>query len=448
MTEQARPPRAASLASRREISVYDRMCWPEGDLERALAGGAHRRELIAWFGEGEYRRLVALARSQTGGARLRTGRKRQARCRVYVIPGLLGSQLGSPRPDGQPFDLLWLDPSDIAAGRMLELRQSSRGEQLTALGVIPHTYLALKLRLTAAGYDVVMYDYDWRDDIALIARRLVARLEADEASGLALIGHSMGGLVARAALGACNTACSRRIERLIGLGTPHGGSIGAVQALRATYPVVLRLAALDQLHDARLLGERVFRGFVSLYQMLPAAVDGLDLLSPSSWPAAGLRPRRSLLSAAREFRHSLPAADERFVSIVGTGQRTVTGIARRGGQFHYEVSSAGDGTVPAAHATLSGASDYSLVCEHSELPRSPRVADALLELLRTGRTTRLRAGFQVRKGRCVSVSDAMLRRAFDQKVDWQSLSPLERRRYLNTLNAPPALYRAITPGAR
>ena len=33
----------------REISVYDRMCWPEAELERALAGGAHRRELAAYL---------------------------------------------------------------------------------------------------------------------------------------------------------------------------------------------------------------------------------------------------------------------------------------------------------------------------------------------------------------------------------------------------------------
>ena len=62
-----------------------------------------------------------------------------------------------------------------------------------------------------------------------------------------------------------------------------------------------------------------------------------------------------LLRAARGFGAQLAPADQRFVSIIGTGQRTVTGIERRGAQFRYQVSSAGDGTVASACATLPGA---------------------------------------------------------------------------------------------
>src|SRR5438105_13945193 len=41
--------------------------------------------------------------------------------------------------------------------------------------------------------------------------------------------HSMGGLIARAAL---SLASLGNVERLVFLGTPHGGSFAAVQALR------------------------------------------------------------------------------------------------------------------------------------------------------------------------------------------------------------------------
>src|SRR6185437_5531513 len=353
------PGRQAAEAVASAISVYDRMCWPPGELERALERGTHRRELIAWFGQGEYRRLAALARA--------------ARARL--------------RP----------------------------------LGLIPHTYLALKLRLAAAGYRVVLHDYDWREDIGASAAGLARHLEAQPAARLVLIGHSMGGLVARAALGHCNPTTARRIEQLIGLGTPHGGSLGAVQALRATYPVVLRLAALDPLHDADTLSRRVFHSFVSLYQMLPRAVDGLDLTRVRNWPSTGLRPVQGLLTAAARLEASLPPADARFVSIIGTGRRTVTGLAVQRGQFRYEVSDAGDGTVPAAWATLPGARNYSLPCEHSELPRSPRVAAALIELLQGRQAEHLNAGNRARAGRRVHVSDAMLRRALASKLDWQHL---------------------------
>lgn len=52
--------------------------------------------------------------------------------------------------------------------------------------------------------------------------RIDAILAATGASTVALVGHSMGGLVARAYL---RRHGSRRVERLITLGTPHAGSI-------------------------------------------------------------------------------------------------------------------------------------------------------------------------------------------------------------------------------
>src|SRR5580692_7964043 len=155
-----------------EVSVYDRMCWPEAELERALAGGAHRRELAAYLGAAEYSTLSALAHQADAARRRRRRRARQARLKVYLLPGILGSQLGRLRAAGEPPDLLWIDPSDIVNGRLTELRlphatpgkSSLRPQQLQPvqpvqpLGAIVYSYLALKLRLAAAGFDVVLYD--------------------------------------------------------------------------------------------------------------------------------------------------------------------------------------------------------------------------------------------------------------------------------------------------
>jgi len=151
-----------------------------------------------------------------------------------------------------------------------------------------------------------------------------------------------------------------------------------------------------------------------------------------------LHPRCAL---RRGFSQRLAAADQRFVSIVGTGQRTVTGVARRGPQFRYQVSSAGDGTVAGRCATLPGVKSYSLRCEHSELPRNESVAAALTDLLQQGRTQRLREGVIARHGRSTYVTDAVLRRELGRKLDWHQLSIAERRRYLDRLNEPPAAYR-------
>jgi pimeloyl-ACP methyl ester carboxylesterase len=433
-----------------EVSVYDRMCWPEAELERALAGGAHRRELAAYLGGYEYITLAALARQAETARRRRSAAR--GRLKIYLLPGILGTQLGRPGAAGQPPDLLWIDPSDIVQGRLTQLRlpPANPGKPpLQPLGAIVYSYLALKLRLAAAGFEVVLHDYDWRGDVMASGRALADRLAADDASELALIGHSMGALLARAALANYgNRAGAERITRVIGLGAPHGGSIAAVQALRATYPIVGRLAAIDRVHDAQTLTRLAFRGFMSLYQLLPAASAALDLFDPGVWPASGARPDSKLLRAARGFSGQLAVPDQRFLSIVGTGQRTVTGIERRGAQFRYQISSAGDGTVASACATLPGVRNYSLRCEHSELPRSENVAAALIDLLRRGRTRRLRDGVIARHGRSSYATDAALRRELGRKVDWYRLNIGQRRQYLNRLNDPPAAYRLRPPRRR
>jgi pimeloyl-ACP methyl ester carboxylesterase len=439
------------MSSHGEISVYDRMCWPEAELERALAGGAHRRELAAYLGGYEYTTLAALARQSQAARRRRPAARK--RLKIYLLPGILGSQLGRPRPAGRPPDLLWIDPSDVVQGRLAELRLprvTSGASPLQPLGAIVYSYLALKLRLAAAGFEVVLYDYDWRGDVLASGRALADQLTKDDAAQLALIGHSMGALLARAALAHYgNSAGAERITRVIGIGAPHGGSIAAVQALRSTYPIVGRLAAIDRVHDAETLTRLAFRGFMSLYQLLPAASATLDLYDPGIWPRAGARPDPALLRAARAFGGQLAAPDRRFFSIVGTGQRTVTGIERRGQQFRYQVSSAGDGTVASCCATLPGVRSYSLRCEHSELPRSESVAAALIDLLHRGRTRRLREGVIARPGRSSYVTDAALRRELGRKLDWYSLGIGERRQYLNRLNEPPRSYRAVLrPGRR
>jgi hypothetical protein len=206
--------------------------------------------------------------------------------------------------------------------------------------------------------------------------------------------------------------------------------------------VVCRLAAIDRVHDAQTLTLGVFRYFLSLYQMLPAETAALNLYEIANWPSAGPAPIAELLHNARGFASQLAPADERFVSIIGTGQRTVTGVERREQEFRYEISSAGDGTVAISRARLGGSQIYSVRCEHSELPRSPTVAQALIDLLRSGRTRRLSAGVTERTGPRIYLTDARISRELYRKLDWHKLPVAQRRRYLNRLSAAPAAYRS------
>jgi hypothetical protein len=413
-----------------EISVYDRTCWSEAQLQEFLARGAHPRELTAYFGREEYQLLTQLARRAVHAPRRHT-------TPVYILPGIMGSQLGRDR-DGAPPDLLWLDPTDVVAGRLTQLRPA-RGVPLKPLGGVAYSYLRLLLRLRAAGFAVVLHDYDWRRDLRELALEFAVRLTRDGARGCAVIAHSMGGLLARAAL---RCPGGERIARLITLGGPHGGSIAAVQALRGSYPVLCRLANIDTRHSVDFLTQDVFRHLPSLYQLLPHVQEhGVDIVfDRGAWPRRGALPNARLLAMARAFLPAL-AVDERCVAIAGTGQRTVTGLRRVRGEFRYEVTAHGDGTVPTVSATLAGLTNYYVRCEHSELPRSPVVAQALIDLLLRGRTWGLARRWSPRGGGSVSVGDGSLRRELDGKVDWYQLNPGQRRRYLNRLNAPPRVYR-------
>ena len=145
---------------------------------RRCATGAHRRELAALSGPG---RILAAAIAGRGRRTRRAPRRSRAKLpKVYLLPGIMGSQLGYRRSHGQPPDLLWLDPSDIMHGRLAELRRGARPLAYEPLGGIAYSYLALKLRLQARGFEVVLHDYDWRaGPAARSARALAARLRAD-----------------------------------------------------------------------------------------------------------------------------------------------------------------------------------------------------------------------------------------------------------------------------
>jgi pimeloyl-ACP methyl ester carboxylesterase len=408
------------------------MRWSDAELCAMLVAPAARRELTAVFGAGEYTLLAGLAR-----------RAQQARQRhpvpVYVLPGIMGTQLGAPRPAPAPADLLWLDPQDVIGGELTRLRLPEAADLIT-LGAIPFSYLALQLRLRAAGFAVVMHEYDWRVSLELLATAFAARLRADPAPGMFVVAHSMGGLIARRAL---QDPALARVQRLVTLGTPHRGSFGAVQAIRGNYPVVRRLAALDRLHDAEQLASRVFSTFPSIHQLLPAPglARSTDCFDPNNWPRSGPGPDPRLLAQARAFVGALPGAEPRCIAINGTHQRTVTGLRLVDGEFHYHISGAGDGTVSLECAQLAGSDTYFIRCEHSELPRSATVAQAVIDLLRHGVTRRLAAAPGARLGREVTVSDTVLRTTWGVKIDWPRLAPAARRDYLNRLNQPPPQYR-------
>ncbi|HUN71402.1 MAG TPA: hypothetical protein VMU52_03745 [Steroidobacteraceae bacterium] len=409
------------------ITPYDRFGWSAAEIERMLVSGGQQQELAAYFGKSEYLDLVRLARKAE-----RVGVS-DSQPHVVVVPGILGSQLGIARARPLPNDVLWLDPIDIQVGR-LRLLGLDAGAPIIPLGVVLYSHLKLRLRLRAAGFGVTLYDYDWRLGIEDSGATLAARLREVGTRRLAIVAHSMGGLLSRIALTLPGT---QHVERAVLLGTPNQGSFVPVQALRGSYSVVRKMARLDGATTAERLTEEVFNSFPSLYQMLPVGRKGAaGLLDPGAWPDSGPALRLPLLERARRFREGLPPADDRFVAVAGVGQETVTAASKGRDGFTYTVTRHGDGTVPANCAALNGGNTYFAKVAHSDLTRDAHVASAIVDILRKGATKRLPTRWKSSSRAQARVSDRQLRRTDVDKVDWASLTPAQRGDFLENLNEP------------
>jgi pimeloyl-ACP methyl ester carboxylesterase len=422
------------------ITPYDRLALSDVATERLLVTGEHHHELIAYFGANEYRDLAKLARL---AARTPIADERH---RVIVVPGIMGSQLGLLRNAPLPNDVLWVDPIDIGIGRLASLQLPARAS-IVSLGVVLYSYLKLKLHLRAAGFAVSFHDYDWRLGVDQLGRTFSERLRAEPAERLAIVAHSMGGLVSRAALALPG---AKKVERVLLLGSPNFGSFAPIQAVRGTYAVVRKIARLVGGASAESLAGEIFNTFPSLYHMLPAAScsDGTDLFDANEWPRSGPQPNAELLEGARTLQSKLATPDERFAAIVGVGQETVTSVRRRADDFVYTITRHGDGTVPAISAALPGALTHYVPVAHSELTRDRVVAAAVVDVLRKGSTHRLPTKWVSASVAQARITDKQLRRTHVQKVDWAALEPEERRIFLQSLNEPPKLQLRVPAGLR
>ncbi len=259
---------------------------------------------------------------------------------------------------------------------------------MVALGAMNYTYLKLTLSLRKAGFDAVLLDYDWRRDIATLGESLAERLAADGHDEVAIVGHSMGGLVARAAL---RLAAGKRVSQAGDPGTPHSGSLAATQALRGTYSVVRKLGMLDLRHDAEYLAAACSRVFRRCTKCCLRETRCATSICSTPHRGRRVRARTPRCCAPRPASPSgwrpLTRASPSWLAAI---ELPPPGVTLRGGDFEYQYSLRGDGTVPMALALLEGARHRYVECGHSDMPLSDRVIAGTIDLLKTGTTRRFR----------------------------------------------------------
>jgi pimeloyl-ACP methyl ester carboxylesterase len=335
---------------------------------------------------------------------------------IVFLPGLLGSSLidanrkvvwgFSPRLlaqaiiSGKPLDRLRLptdgSPDGIEAGRVLAEGQAAMLPEL--LGVSPYTKLLRALRHDIALHPAAVMEapYDWRRSIADTALALRDRIErhleswrghakGSREAKLTLVGHSMGGLVARyyvEVLGA-----DSEVSRVLTLGTPHYGSVKALLALH--HGRVLKLGA----HHTHV--RDLVRTLPSVYELAPSyrcvgAKGGpARKLEPVDIEALGGCPR--LARAARAVQEELERSSTRTVKteyhvLRGISQATLQGLTVNGSDvsFHHElegIDEQGDGTVYRRAAVHRGTTPSPLSQKHHQLAASAEAIAFVKDML-------------------------------------------------------------------
>lgn len=360
--------------------------------------------------------------------------------RIYVIPGFAGSEL-----DDGAF-VRWVNYTDVLLGREIGLKLAADGvlpdESVDGWTVAPcdgSKWYQLKWGLIPGFYSelitcilsnlpdwpVTVFTYDWRQWAYNTGAKLAFKIlnEVPKGQTCTLVGHSMGGLVARYAwLWLTNFGQNDRIRRIVTLGTPHLGSHHTYEELtfytdalsrwmrRANYIASIpKFLPAKFLYAQRLDEEDITGLFLSwpgFYDLLPSllAEDAPEdrflqqCYVPGNWPEKMGWSQKHLDKVTGTYQPMLQSATslpKKSVLITVAGQGADTGYraplpsTNRNFTFSFEdgplfsipQTKAGDGTVTTRSALLKGYQQYLWVSNHRGLPKTVTWQNAIIDYI-------------------------------------------------------------------
>jgi pimeloyl-ACP methyl ester carboxylesterase len=380
---------------------------------------------------------------------------------VILLPGILGSVLAC---DGKE---VWAPSPGAAMRAVLSLGRSVKDLELRAdpwdvddLGdgveatrlvndvhIIPGLwgidgYTSISRFITdhfdvERGRTYFEFPYDWRRDNRVAARKLRAfadeKLHAARATNpdakLVLIGHSMGGLVARYFLECLDGW--RDTRTLVTFGTPYRGSLNALDFLANGF--VKKIGPLKVVDLSQLLHSLtsvyqllpiypcvdVGSGYRRVAELAPEVIADLDLDIDLDRAGSALRDFHRAIEAGVAAHDPRPYA---IHSVVGIAQGTLQSARIADGRFvveqHYDGEDmGGDGTVPRVSSTPIETDDMQPAYQpmysgdrHASLQNADPVQTQLLGIL----TARPLQGFKEVRGLRLEADEIL---AADEPLD-------------------------------
>lgn len=319
---------------------------------------------------------------------------------IVYLHGIMGGHLASHEGIG---GRVWLSPLAFMAGgvaQKLMLTDNGERDQTPNQTLFPNGHIRFVYEKSARkwrmnGFVVHEFSFDWRKPLINSADRLhlfieSLRLERPHKK-FALVGHSMGGLVA-AIYAARHQDWSGAISQAIFLGSPLRGSFVPIEAFLGTYPLYSKFDFVDlraKLSDYITMST-TFPGLIDMLPDPDIFKDAAPLYERTSWQTE-IAPSQIWLDQSRRIKRliaSSPILDGANL-IVSAEQPTINDVRIIGGRLEAgKADKRGDGTVPLRSAAGFGIPNVKVFrarYEHGELPREPAVIDAVAELLKNGK---------------------------------------------------------------
>jgi hypothetical protein len=375
-----------------------------------------------------------------------------SRTRVVVVPDLMGSRLVDAR-DGLT---LWGDAGMSQWLLDLDewLRRMSSGNGMDDPGRVrpaghvqlgwpydasdsdPYERYVARLRKDEGAPDVLLFSYDWRLQLEHSAKRLLQFLErrwtdasTDASQRGTMVGHGMGGLVARYCIE--NLGGWRYIDRMLVFGTPHRGAVrtqymhsvlddggawlkdlgapdllvsGKLNLLQRMISLLGRYASFNQMlptypfffptraskvPEAMAKTMRRLRHDPALNRLFGKPGAGEVLVRSEHFP----KLRKLMLTLRRnetKLRRFLVDKDVHYFAAAGTGMKTTVGLRYEGDGKVVDVAARrGDEVVPDFSATLP---DYERIAaivfrgqpNHRSIIRDPEAARLTMSVVTAG----------------------------------------------------------------